>query len=164
MLSIGPTICPSSSPPPPPYIDAILPRTCIMNGWLMTLRRLRKPQPEDGRPGPRSTSGIKHAPLADPRNPRSLLHGLAVYRSNPPPPSPSFRNRYTEADFNSSLTERQQSGSCKQIREAWISGEAILFVNLLSSGYKFNEGVSVLLTRERKICRFVNLLLIIEHY
>lgn len=73
---------------PPPYIDAILPRTCIMNGWLMTLRRLRKPQPEDGRPGPRSTSGIKHAPLADPRNPRSLLHGLAVYRSNPPPPLP----------------------------------------------------------------------------
>jgi len=32
---------------PPRHIDAILPRSCIMNGWLMTLRSLRKPLRED---------------------------------------------------------------------------------------------------------------------
>lgn len=114
--------------------------------------------------------GLEALPASNMHRSRILgIHGVSCTAwpcivPTPLPPSPSLRNRYTEADFNSSLTERQQSGSCKQIREAWISGEAILFVNLLSSGYKFNEGVSVLLTRERKICRFVNLLLIIEHY
>lgn len=81
LLSIGPTIC-------RPHIDAILSRSCIMNGRLMTLRSLRKPLREDGG-GVRDsvcTSGIKHAPPARtsyhsrPARERRLIL-LVVYRS-----------------------------------------------------------------------------------